>query len=197
MSTERAMDYTEAKRQFIRGLWNTIWGLEILENLKIVSHQTWGKQGEVHTGLCELFTKNLDWRINLFYTSDWAMEHISIIQWFNFRVFSTSSVVKIEVLRSCLSHSRQSSFHTYIHNDLIMGLLHILIFFLHFSLSNRYLHTLKFSAKHMLVWCGTLVYAYLFRSWGFFCQPLLLDRSSYRRNFHLTLVSWCLEHRRG
>lgn len=78
------MNYWEAKRQFIWWLRTAIWGSQILEEPRIVSHQTeWvrasmGKKiKKVHAGLHKLFTKTWNWRINFYYTYKWFVEHIS------------------------------------------------------------------------------------------------------------------------
>lgn len=83
MSTKRTMSYREAKRQFIWWLRTAIWGSQILEEPRIVSHQrkwvgaSMGKKREVHAGLYKLFTKTWNWRINWYYTYKWVVEHIS------------------------------------------------------------------------------------------------------------------------
>ena len=80
------MNNKEAKRQFIWGLIIANWGSQILEECRIVSQQKKmsrvfsEKKGKVNAGLHKLFTKNLDWRVKLFYTYDQVIKPISMLQ---------------------------------------------------------------------------------------------------------------------
>ena len=77
------MNTKQAKGQFTWGFIITIWGSEILEELTKVSPLGGGgevmsrilkeEKEQVNSGLCELFTSNLDQRVKLFYTYVWVM----------------------------------------------------------------------------------------------------------------------------
>lgn len=79
------MNCKEAKRQSIWVLRTALQGSQILEEPRIESqwrrmHRRFhGEKEEVQAGLHKLLTKNLDWRINLFCTFSWVIEHTSSV----------------------------------------------------------------------------------------------------------------------